>query len=108
MDKEIFNKAKISGISYQQCLQLFIQGEFLRRLSKSGLEDFLMLKGDLFIYMLTNFESRATIDADFLLTGRMKDFYDIYYLAKTFGFAGIKLQTAVFKTLEIFSEKCER
>ena len=208
------NKAKISGISYQQCLQLFVQEEFLRRLSKSGLEDFLVLKGGLFIYTLTNFESRATIDADFLLsdfsnsiedvkeligriidtptgndyilmtakgfeeispqrkyhgisvriigqiknvrvpfhvdigvgdvivpqaeqrvintqlpdfeapviktysiestiaekfdailqrfelTGRMKDFYDIYYLAKTFGFAGIKLQTAIFKTLQ--------
>ena len=34
------NKAKASGISYQQCLQLFFQEEFLRRLffiEKSGL-----------------------------------------------------------------------
>ena len=30
------NKAKASGISYQQCLQLFVQEEFLRKLSKSG------------------------------------------------------------------------
>ncbi len=29
------NKAKASGISYQQCLQLFVQEEFLRKLSKS-------------------------------------------------------------------------
>jgi len=56
------NKAKASGISYQQCLQLFVQEEFLRRLSKSGYEDNLILKGGLFIYTLTNFESRATID----------------------------------------------
>ena len=56
------NKAKISGISYQQCLQLFMQEEFLRKLSKSGYEDNLILKGGLFIYTLTNFESRATID----------------------------------------------
>jgi predicted nucleotidyltransferase component of viral defense system len=208
------NKAKSSGISYQQCLQLFFQEEFLRRLSKSNYVENLILKGGLFIYTLTNFESRATIDVDFLLrqqshslndvhsmieeilniqtgndyinmvaegfeeispqrkykgistqvigrirnvrvpfnvdigvddvivpkpefrkintqlpgfeapeistyslestiaekfdailqrfelTGRMKDFYDIYYLAKTFDFEGIELQSALFKTLQ--------
>ena len=208
------NKAKASGISYQQCLQLFVQEEFLRKLSKSGFDDVLVLKGGLFIYTLTNFQSRATIDVDFLLrsfsnsiedvrklidkiintptgndyivmkakefeeispqrkykgistqiiaqiknvrvpfnvdigvgdvivpksekrrintqlpdfetpviqtysiestiaekfdailqrfelTGRMKDFYDIYYLARTFDFDGAKLQTAVFETLQ--------
>lgn len=208
------NKAKSSGISYQQCLQLFMQEEFLRKLSVSGYDDFLILKGGLFIYTLTNFESRATIDVDFLLrgysnsiedvkdlickvietptgndyiemkakgfeeispqrkyhgistqiigqiknvrvtfnvdicvgdvivpkaerrkistqlsdfeapviktyslestvaekldailqrfelTGRMKDFYDIYYLSRTFDFDGLKLQTAIFETLQ--------
>ncbi len=63
------NKAKAAGISYQQCLQLFMQEEFLRKLSKSGYDDTLILKGGLFIYTLTNFESRATIDVDFLLRG---------------------------------------
>ena len=43
------NKAKASGISYQQCLQFFVQEEFLRKLSKSGCEDTLILKGGLFI-----------------------------------------------------------
>jgi predicted nucleotidyltransferase component of viral defense system len=208
------NKAKTSGISYQQCLQLFFQEEFLRRLSKSDYVFNLVLKGGLFIYTLTNFESRATIDVDFLLrqqsnsladvkvmieeilaiatgndyismtakgyeeispqrkykgisvqiigsiknvrvpfnvdigvgdiivpkaelrkintqlpdfeapkintyslestiaekfdailqrfelTGRMKDFYDIYYLARTFDFDGTKLQSALFETLQ--------
>lgn len=208
------NKAKASRISYQQCLQLFVQEEFLRKLSKSGFDDVLVLKGGLFIYTLTNFESRATIDVDFLLrrfsnsiedvkelidkiintptgndyivmsakgfeeispqrkykgistqiiaqiknvripfnvdigvgdviipkaekriistqlpdfetpviqtysiestiaekfdailqrfelTGRMKDFFDIYYLARTFDFDGAKLQTAIFETLQ--------
>ena len=208
------NKAKAAGISYQQCLQLFMQEEFLRKLSKSGYEDALILKGGLFIYTLTNFESRATVDVDFLLrsvsnsleevqalimkilavptgndyiemtakgfekispqrkyhgistqiigkiknvrvpfnvdigvgdvivpcaeertihtqlpdfeapvimtyslestiaekfdailqrfelTGRMKDFYDIYNLARTFDFDGAKLQTAISRTLE--------
>ena len=63
------NRAKASGISYQQCIQLFMQEEFLRKLSKSGYHDHLILKGGLFIYTLTNFESRATIDVDFLLQG---------------------------------------
>ena len=208
------NKAKASGVSFQQCLQLFMQEEFLRKLSKSGYDDCLVLKGGLFIYTLTNFESRATIDVDFLLlgysnsiddvkdlickiidtptgndyikmtakgfeqispqrkyhgistqiigqiknvrvpfnvdigvgdvivpkaeqrkiniqlpdfetpiiktyslestiaekfdailqrfelTGRMKDFYDIYYLSRTFDFEGAKLQAAIFKTLQ--------
>ena len=30
----------------------------------------------------------------------MKDFYDIYYLARTFDFDGAKLQAAIFETLQ--------
>lgn len=71
------NKAKASGISYQQCLQLFVQEEFLRKLSKSEYGDTLILKGGLFIYTLTNFESRATIDVDFLLRGYPNSIEDI-------------------------------
>ena len=71
------NKAKISGISYQQCLQLIMQEEFLRKLSKSGYDDNLVLKGGLFIYTLTNFESRATIDVDFLLCGLSNSMEDV-------------------------------
>jgi len=69
------NKSKETGVSYQQCLQLFFQEEFLRRLSKSQYADNFILKGGLFIYTLTNFESRATVDVDFLLrrmTGDLK------------------------------------
>lgn len=208
------NKAKSSGISYQQCLQLFFQEEFLRRLAGSQYAENFVLKGGLFIYTLTNFESRATVDVDFLmqglnneparmdeiiaeilavptgndfvtlqassmeqiavqrkyhgvstqitgyiknvrvpfnvdigvgdvivpnaqrrhiqtqldgyekpeiltyslestiaekfdailqrfeLTGRMKDFYDIYYLSRAFDFDGVKLQTAILETLQ--------
>lgn len=61
------NKAKVTGIPYQTCLQLFFQEEFLRRLSKSRYAENFILKGGLFIYTLTNFESRATVDVDFLL-----------------------------------------
>ena len=67
------NKAKESGISYQQCLQLFFQEEFLRKLSASRYKDNLILKGGLFIYTLTNFESRATVDVDFMLRGLSND-----------------------------------
>lgn len=34
------------------------------------------------------------------LTGRMKNFYDIYYLSRTFDFDGLKLQTAIQETLQ--------
>ena len=61
------NKAKESGRSYQLCLQLFCQEEFLRRLEKSKYVDNLVLKGGLFIYSLTEFDSRVTVDFDFLL-----------------------------------------
>lgn len=61
------NKAKESGRSYQLCLQLFCQEEFLRRLEKSKYVDNLVLKGGLFIYSLTKFDSRVTMDVDFLL-----------------------------------------
>lgn len=61
------NRAQISGRSYQLCLQLFCQEEFLRRLEKSKYSDNLVLKGGLFIYSLTDFDSRVTVDVDFLL-----------------------------------------
>ena len=35
----------------------------------------------------------------FELTGRMKDFYDIYYLSRTFDFESSKLKAAIFETL---------
>lgn len=61
------NKAKESGRSYQLCLQLFCQEEFLRRLEKSRHAENLILKGGLFIYSVTDFDSRVTVDVDFLL-----------------------------------------
>lgn len=61
------NKAAESGKSYQLCLQLFCQEEFLRRLEKSKHAENLVLKGGLFLYSLTGFDSRVTVDVDFLL-----------------------------------------
>ena len=67
------NRAKQSSISYQQCLQLFFQEEFLRKLSMSKYKENFILKGGLFIYTLTEFESRATVDVDFLVRGVSND-----------------------------------
>ena len=38
----------------------------------------------------------------------MKDFYDIYYLSRTFDFDGAKLQAAIFETLQRRGTHCER
>jgi hypothetical protein len=61
------NKAAESGRSYQLCLQLFCQEEFLRRLEKSKYVENLVLKGGLFIYSPTDFDSHVIVDVDFLL-----------------------------------------
>jgi len=61
------NKAAQTKRSNQLCLQLFCQEEFLRRVQHSRYADNLILKGGLFIYALTNFDSRVTVDVDFLL-----------------------------------------
>jgi predicted nucleotidyltransferase component of viral defense system len=67
------NKAKAAGMPYSLCLQLFFQEEFLRRLSRSKYTANLILKGGLFIYTLTRFESRATMDIDLLLSDLSSD-----------------------------------
>ena len=61
------NKAKETGRSNQLCMQLFCQEEFLRRLEKSKYADNFVLKGGLFLYILTEFDSRVTVDVDFML-----------------------------------------
>lgn len=61
------NQAKEIGLSYQMCLQLFCQEEFLRRLSLSPYSNNFVLKGGLYIYTLTEFQSRATQDIDFMM-----------------------------------------
>lgn len=61
------NKSILLDSSYQQVLLLFCQEEFIRRIQESPYRDHLILKGGLFLYFITNFGSRATMDADFLL-----------------------------------------
>ena len=61
------NKTKETGRSNQLCMQLFCQEEFLRRLEKSKYAENFVLKGGLFLYTLTEFDSRVTVDVDFML-----------------------------------------
>ena len=83
------NQAKETGLSYQMCLQLFCQEEFLRRLSLSQYSGNFILKGGLFIYTLTEFQSRATQDIDFLMRqlsndiGKVKDIMEEICLVPT-------------------------
>ena len=51
----------------------FLPGGILRRLAASPYAENFVLKGGLFIYTLTNFESRATVDVDFLMRGLNND-----------------------------------
>lgn len=61
------NKAIESDLSVQLTLQLFCQEEFLRRLSISKYRESFILKGGLLIYLVTNLNSRPTMDIDFLM-----------------------------------------
>ncbi len=61
------NQSKEQGIPFKMVLQLFAQEEFLRKLSFSEYVDNLILKGGMFIYTLTEFDSRPTRDIDFLI-----------------------------------------
>lgn len=61
------NQAKEKGINYQTCLQLFAQEEFLRKLGMSQYVENLVLKGGMFLYTISNFEGRPTMDIDFML-----------------------------------------
>lgn len=71
--QKLKNKSRKSGISFQLLLQLFCQEEFLRRVSYSRYKESLILKGGLFLFTLTNFESRPTMDIDFLLRNHSND-----------------------------------
>lgn len=60
-------QAKNTGINYQMCLQLFAQEEFLRKLENSQYTENFVLKGGMFLYTISHYEGRPTMDIDFLL-----------------------------------------
>lgn len=67
------NESKKKGISLQQLLNLFCQEEFIRRLAMSNYKTNLILKGGYFLYSISEFTSRPTIDADYLLKNYSND-----------------------------------
>ena len=88
-------QARETGINYQTCLQLFVQEEFLRKLELSQYAENLILKGGMFLYTISNYEGRPTMDIDFMLkkmsndvasvrkdVGFIADFIILYCLSK--------------------------
>lgn len=69
-------RAKKDGLQLQLLLNLFCQEEFLRRMSKSKYSDNLILKGGLLLYSISEFTSRPTMDADYLLKNYSNDIND--------------------------------
>ena len=61
------NKAKTDGIAFQQLLNLIFQEEFIRRLAQSQYREKLILKGGFLLYSISDFTTRPTVDADYLL-----------------------------------------
>jgi len=71
------NKAKSTGKSFQLVLQLFCQEEFLRRINYSKYKNNLILKGGLFLYCISGFESRPTMDIDLMMKNLSNDIENI-------------------------------
>lgn len=67
------NESRKKSISLQQLLNLFCQEEFIRRLAMSNYTNNLILKGGYFLYSISEFTSRPTIDADYLLKNYSND-----------------------------------
>lgn len=76
------NRSKETGRSYQLCLRLFCQEEFIRRLEHSCYVDSLVLKGGMFLFALSEFAGRSTMDVDFLLKGRVRAFDEIVQMVQ--------------------------
>ena len=60
-------QAKETGLTYQMCLQLFCQEEFLRKIEASRYSENFILKGGMFLYTITEFAGRPTRDFDFMI-----------------------------------------
>ncbi len=76
------NKAKIEGIAFQQLLNLFFQEEFIRRLAKSNYREQLILKGGFLLYSISDFTTRPTVDADYLLKNHSNELDSVENLVR--------------------------
>ena len=76
------NKAKAEGIAFQQLLNLFFQEEFIRRLAQSNYKDMLVLKGGFLLYAISDFTTRPTVDADYLLLNHSNEMTSVEELVR--------------------------
>jgi predicted nucleotidyltransferase component of viral defense system len=70
---QLKNKSKEQDVPLQQLLNLFCQEEFIRRLSRSDYKSHLILKGGFLLYTISQFTTRPTVDADYLLKNHSND-----------------------------------
>ena len=70
-------RAAKEGLQLQLLLNLFCQEEFLRRISISRFNENLILKGGLLLYTISEFASRPTMDADYLLKDYSNEMNDV-------------------------------
>jgi predicted nucleotidyltransferase component of viral defense system len=77
------NKAQMEGIAFQQLLNLFFQEEFIRRLAQSNHRDQLILKGGFLLYSISDFTTRPTVDADYLLRNHSNELKSVEKLVQT-------------------------
>jgi len=76
------NKSKVEGIAFQQLLNLFFQEEFIRRLAQSDYREQLILKGGFFLYSISDFKTRPTVDADYLLKNHSNELGSVEELVR--------------------------
>jgi predicted nucleotidyltransferase component of viral defense system len=76
-------KAKNENIALQQLLNLFFQEEFIRRLSKSEVRENLILKGGFLLYSISDFTTRPTVDADYLLKNHSNELGSVEELVRS-------------------------
>lgn len=77
------NKAKAEGIAFQQLLNLFFQEEFIRRLAQSHYRERLILKGGFLLYSISEFTTRPTVDADYLLKNHSNELGSVEELVRS-------------------------
>lgn len=63
---KLLNIARIENRNFNVLLQLYIQERLVYRLSVSNYSDSFILKGGLFLYIISNYKGRPTRDIDFL------------------------------------------
>lgn len=77
------NKAKVEGIAFQQLINLFFQEEFIRRLAQSHYKEQLILKGGFLLYSISDFTTRPTVDADYLLKNYSNELSSVEELVRS-------------------------